>query len=202
MFRARNVPPEEQAKSWKTSIRAQRRAIERQMWSLEREEQRIKSKITPLIRQNQSEVAMPMVRSIAESRKTRSHLLKTCTQLDSLVRQIDIERAQVKVFGCFKQSTEITHKMNQVLRVPEIQQAAQQLNMEMQAADLLAETTNEALEMATEQEAPEDQELRVRLMYNEIAAQINKNAARPVALLPVDQAEIDADPDAAALIRG
>jgi phosphoribosyl-dephospho-CoA transferase len=172
------------------------------MGALEREEQRIKSKITPLIRQNQSEVALPMVREIAQSRKVRSNLLKTCTQLDSLVRQIDIELAQVKVFGCFKQSTEITHMMNQVLRVPEIQQAAQQMNMEMQAADLLAETTGEAMEMATEQEAPEDQELRVRLMYNEIAGQINRNAAKPVALLPVAQAELDADPGAAALIRG
>jgi hypothetical protein len=53
-----------------------------------------------------------------------------------------------------------------------------------------------------DQESPEDQELAVRLMYNEIAGQINKTAAKPVALLPVNQAEIDADPAAAALVMG
>jgi hypothetical protein len=71
--------------------------------------------------------------------------------------------------------------------------------MEMQQAGFIEETVNEAFDQAVEQESPDDQELAVRLMYNEIAEEINKTAATPVPLLPVSQAEIDADPAAAAL---
>jgi charged multivesicular body protein 3 len=198
----KRLPPDQQAKEWKASVRAQKRTVERQIRHIEMEENRIKAKIAPLIKQGQTDAAMPLVQSIAQSRKARSNLLKTCTQLDSLVRNIDLQLAQLKVTGCFKQSTDVMHMMNQMVRLPEIQEAAQRMNMEMQQAGLIGEMVDDAFDSAMDQESPEDQELAVRLMYNEIAGQINKTAAKPVALLPVNQAEIDADPAAAALVTG
>jgi hypothetical protein len=200
MFGRKKVPPEEQAKAWKANIREQKRGVQRQINRIELEENRVKAKVSAMIKQGQTENAMPMVQSIAHARRARSNLLKTSTQLDSLVRQIDLQLAQLKVTGCFKQSAEITHMMNQMLRLEEVQAVAQQMNMEMANAGLIAEMVDESLEQATAQEAPEDQDLAVRLVYNEIAGQINKTAARPVPVLPVDQAELDANPQAAALV--
>jgi hypothetical protein len=92
----------------------------------------------------------------------RSNLLKISTQLDSLVRQIDLQIAQLKVTGCFKQSAEVTHMLNQMLRLEEVQAIAQQMNMEMAQAGLVGEMVDETLDQALEQEEPEDQELAVR----------------------------------------
>jgi hypothetical protein len=145
------------------------------------------------------EHAEHIVRGIAESRKTRSKLLKTCTQLDLLVRQIDLQIAQAKIGSAFKQSAEMTHILNKMVCLPETQEAAMQLGKEMKQASMAGEMMNDAMDQVTDQGDPEEQELAVRLLYNEIAGQIDKTAARPVPLLPVDPADLDGGPAAAGL---
>jgi division protein CdvB (Snf7/Vps24/ESCRT-III family) len=201
MFGKKKLPPAEQAKEWKVGIRGQKRSVERQIYKIQFEENRVKGRVTTLVKQGHTDLAMPIVASIAHSRKARSNLRKIATQLDSLVRQIDLQLAQLKVTGCFKQSAEVTHMLNQMLRLEEVQAMAQQMGMEMRQAGLVGELLDETIGQALEQEAPEDQELAVRLVYNEIAGQINKTAAKPVRVLPVDPAELEANPQAAALVN-
>jgi charged multivesicular body protein 3 len=202
MFGKKKVPPQEQAKEWKNGIRGQKRGIERQIRHLEMEETRMKQRITTLIRQGQGDAAIPIVKSLALSRKTRSNLLKTCTQLDSLVRQVDLQITQLKVTGCFKESADITHMMNQMVRVPEMQETMARLAMEMEHAGLAGEMIGEAMDQIGPQGEPEDEDLAVRLVYNEIAGEINRTAKTPVALIPVDPGEVAADPAAAKLAAG
>jgi charged multivesicular body protein 3 len=202
MFRKKTVPPQEQAKEWKKGIRAQRRGIERQIRALETEEGRLKPSLTALMRKGDVSSAMPLLRSIAGSRKARSNLLKTCTQLDSLVRQVVLKITQMKVAGCFKQSTEITHMMNQMIRIPEMQQTMAQMAMEMERAGLAGEMLDEAMDQVGPQGEPEDEELAVRLLYNQIAEEMNARAPNQVALIHVDPSEIEADPAAVRLAAG
>jgi charged multivesicular body protein 3 len=202
MFGKKKVPPQEQAKEWKNGIRGQKRGIERQIRHLEMEETKLKQRITSLMRQGQGDAAMVIVKSLALSRKTRSNLLKTCTQLDSLVRQVDLQITQMKVTGCFKQSAEITHMMNQMIRLPEMQQTMAQMAMEMEHAGLAGEMMNEAMDQIGPQGEPEDEDLAVRLVYNEIAGEVNRTAQKPVPLIAVDPGEVAADPAAARLALG
>jgi hypothetical protein len=198
---SKKLPADEQAKAWKAGIREQKRNVQRQMRHIEWEENRVKATVATLIRQHQTENAMPMVQSIAASRKARSQLLKVCTQFDSLIRQIDLQLAQLKITGAFAASAEITHMMNQLLRLEDVQATAQQMNAEMMRAGIIAGMADETLESALEQDAPEDQELAVRLVYNEIARQVNRTGARRVPVIPIDPTEIAANPQAAALVN-
>jgi charged multivesicular body protein 3 len=145
---------------------------------------------------------MPLVKTIVQSRRARSQLLKTTTQLGSLVRTIDLQMAEVKVTGCFKQSAEVTHMLNQMVKLPELQATVSQLGQEMAHAGMAAEMMDDAMDMVGTGTDPEDEELATRLVYNEIAKEVNKTARQPVALLPVDPSEVEADPRAAAISSG
>ena len=199
MFGKKKLPPAEQAKEWKKEIRQQRRMIDRQIRKIEMEEDKVKLKIKTLMKQGHGDAVMPLVQGIAESKKARSKLLKTGTQLDSLIRQIDLQVAQVKVTGCFKQSAEVTHMMNQFVKLPEMQATAQRLSQEMQKAGLASEMMDEALDEVNGDVEPEDQELAVKMIFNEIAKEVTKQTGKPIEMIPVSQEEIAADPEAAKL---
>ena len=192
MFK-KKVPPQEQAKQWKTTIRQQRRQLEHQSRRIEREEERLKTKVKTMIKQGQGQAAMPLVSELANSKKARSKILKTCTQLDSLMRQIDLQIAQVKVCGAFQQSTEISHMMNQMVKLPEMQATMVQLQKEMEQANLAQEMTDDAMDSLDDTD-PEDQELATKLVYNSIVNEINKNGTKHIEPIPVDQSEIDENP--------
>jgi charged multivesicular body protein 3 len=202
MFGKKPIPPAEQAKQWKASIRGEVRKIERQMNTIEREEGTIRQKIASLCRQGHEDAVMPLVKSVVQSRRARSQLLKTSTQLGSLIRQIDLQMAEVRVSGCFKQSTEIMHTLNQMMKLPEMQATVQQLATEMNRAGLAGEMIDDAMGEIGSGVDPEDEDLAARLVFNEIAKEVNKTARQPVTLLPVDPSEVEADPHAAAISAG
>ena len=199
MFGKKKLPPQEQAKEWKKSIRAERRGIDRQIRKIEVEEEKVKAKVKLMMKQGHQDAVMPLVQSIAQSKRAKSKLLKTGVQLDSLVRQIDMQIAEVKVAGCFKASAEVTHMMNQLIRLPEMQATAQRLQLEMQKAGLATEMLDEALDEVNGDVEPEDQELAVKMVFNEIARDVQKQTGKPIAMIPVSQEEIAADPEAARL---
>ena len=195
MFGKKQVPPQERAKAWKTSIRTERRGIERQMRKIEREEDKIKQKVKTLMKQGHQDSVMPLIAEIANSKKARSKLLKTCTQLDSMIRQIDLQMAQVKVCGTFQKSAEVTRMMNQMVRIPEMQRTMMQLQQEMEKSGLTEEMLDETMDAMGDDTEAEDQELAVRLVYNEIAKDVSKTTGKPIEQIPVDQEEIDENPD-------
>lgn len=201
MFAPKKLPPQEQAKEWKKSLRQEKRGIERQIHKIETEEERIKQKVKLLMRQGHTDAVMPLVKSLAESKRARSHLLKTCTQLDSLARQIDLQVAEVKVMGCFKQSAEITHMLNMFVKLPEMQATMQKLSMEMERAGLAAEMLDDAMEEVNGTVEPEDEEAAVRMIYNSIAKDVQKATGKPVKLMPVTQEEIAENPLAAKIAQ-
>lgn len=201
MFAPKKVPPQEQAREWKKSIRQEKRVIERQIRKLETEEERVKQKVKLLIKQGNSDAAMPLVKSLAESKSARGKLLKTTLQMDSLVRQIDLQVAEVKVMGCFKQSAEITHMMNMFVKVPEMQATMQKLSAEMEKAGLAAEMIEDAMEDVNGTVEPEDEEAAVRMIYNSIAKDVQKATGKPVQMMPVTEEEIAMDPVATRLAK-
>ncbi|KAH0792265.1 charged multivesicular body protein 3 [Histomonas meleagridis] len=195
MFGGKKLSPQERAKQWKQTIRTERRAINRQMLKIEREEEKIKQKVKLLMKQGHQDAVMPLIAEIANSKKTRSKLLKTCTQLDSMSRQIDLQMAQVKVCGTFQKSAEVTRMMNQMVKVPEMQRTMMQLQQEMEKSGLTEEMLDETMDELNGDTEAEDQELAVRLVYNEIAKDVSKTTGKPIEQIPIDQEEIEENPD-------
>lgn len=199
MFGKKQVPPQEQAKEWKTTIKHQSRELDKQMRKIEREEEKVKLKVKNLMKQGQQDAVLPLVQELSNSKRAKSKILKTRTQLDSMVRAIDMQIAQIKVCGAFSQSAEVTHMLNQLVSLPELNATMCKLQGEMQKAGMAAEAVDETMGMLDEEN--EDPELAVRLVFNEIASEVNKQSSNKVfiPLQPIEPEEIEDDPQAAAL---
>jgi charged multivesicular body protein 3 len=172
------------------------------MRRIERDELPIKQKIATLCKQGHQDVVMPLVQSIVQSRRARYQLRTTCAQLNSLVRQIDLQMAHVRVSGCFTMSTDIMHTLNGMMRLPEMQATMTNLAREMGHAGIASEMLDDAMGEIGSGVEPENEDLATRLVFNEIAKEVNRTARQPLGLLPVDPAEVEADPRAAAISRG
>lgn len=189
------LSPQDRAREWKKSIRSERRGIERSINKIQREEEKTKLKVKTLMKQGHSDAIMPLVKEIAASKRSRSKLLKTCYQLDSMVRQIDLQIAQVKVCGTFQKSAEVTKMMNQMVRLPEMQATMMHLQEEMMKSGVMEETIDEAMDMVQEDVEAEDQELAVKLVFNSIAAETSKQTGKPIEQIPIEQEELEENPD-------
>jgi charged multivesicular body protein 3 len=199
MFGKKKPNPQEMAKEWKASVRAQKRGVERQIRHVELEEQKVKASVKQLVRSGNQGAAMPMIQTLVQSKKARSKMLMTCVQLDSLIREIDLQMGQMKVMGCFQKSVEVTKLLNSMMKLPELQATVMSLQKEMGQAGMVAEMMDDTLDQMNG-DAPEDEELAVRLMYNEIAGEVSKQTGQAVTTIPVSPEEIAADPKAAALV--
>lgn len=189
MFK-KKVPPAEQAKAWKQRLRQEGRALERNVTRILREEDRLKIRVKALARQGETEAAIPLVQELYNSRKARARLLRTKVQMDSIVRQIDLQLAQAKIVGAFQQSTDLTRMLNQMVALPEVQATMMGLRGEMDNAGLIAEMADEAFEMV-EPEEVEDPDVAIRLVFNEIAREANKAGGKQIQLLEIDPAELN-----------
>jgi charged multivesicular body protein 3 len=197
MFGRKKLSPQEQAREWKKNIRDQVRGLDRQTRSIEREEEKLKTKVKTLMRQGHSDAVAPLVQELVNSRKAKSKILKTKTQLESIGRQIDLQIAQVKVCGCFQQSAEVTHMLNGLVRIPELQQTMGVLQQEMMKAGIAADAVDDTIEMVQEDE--EDPELAVRIVFNQIANEVNASAGQTkVQLQPIEPEELQDEPELAA----
>ena len=196
MFGRKKVPPEQQAKEWKKTLKEQVRGLDRQTRHIEMEEQKLKNKVKLLMKQGHSDAVTPLVQELVQSKKAKSKILKTRTQLESIQRQIDLQLAQVKVCGAFSQSAEVTHMLNQLVKLPELNATMCKLQQEMQKAGMAEEAVDDAIDMVQEDE--EDPELAVRLVFNQIANEVNAAAGKTkVELQPIQPEELEEEPELA-----
>lgn len=196
MFGKKKLSPTEQAKEWKKSLKEQVRGLERQTRHIEREEDKLKNKVKLLMKQGHSDAVAPLVQELVNSKKAKSKILKTKTQIESIGRQIDLQLAQVKVCGCFQQSAEVTHMLNSLVKIPELQQTMCTLQQEMTKAGMASEAIDDTVEMIQEDE--EDPELAVRLVFNQIANEVNATGTKnKVELQPIEPEELEAEPEMA-----
>lgn len=193
----KKVDPKEKAKEWKRAVKTQSREMDKQMRHITREEEKMKAKVKLLMKQGHTDAVEPLVKELVMSKKTKSKILKTRTQLDSIIRQIDLQIAQIKVCGAFQQSTEVTHMLNSLVKLPEINATMMKLQQEMQAAGMAGEMIDESME-AIEDDV-EDPELAVRLVFNEIAKEVNATAGKTkIEYQPIEPEELEDNPEIAA----
>ncbi|EAY04434.1 SNF7 family protein [Trichomonas vaginalis G3] len=199
MFGKKKVDPKEQAKAWKSDLRGQVRELNKQMRHIEMEETKIQNKVKTMMKQGHGDMVEPLVKELVQSKKAKSKILKTRTQLESIERQIDLQMAQVKVCGAFSKSAEVTHALNSLVRLPELNATMMKLQGEMQKAGMIEEQMDSTMEAV--QEDDEDPELATRIAFNQIAQEINGQAGTTkVPLKQIDPEELEAEPEVAAMM--
>ena len=67
-------------------------------------------------------------KSLVVSKNRRSQLLETKVRINSTIMQINTAAATAKVMGHLEKSTEVMKAMNQLIRLPQVAQIAQDMS--------------------------------------------------------------------------
>ncbi|RUS19767.1 vacuolar sorting protein VPS24 [Endogone sp. FLAS-F59071] len=153
--------PEELVKKWRQDIRAQERALERQLRGIEGEELKVKKSLKALAKRGDKKACMTLAKELVRSKRHKERLYTSKAQLNSIVMQLNNQLSTLKIAGVLQKSSEIMKLVNQVVRLPEISQAMQEMSMEMMKAGIMDEMIQDTMESLDDEdlEAEADEEV-------------------------------------------
>ena len=115
-----------------------------------------------------------LAREVVNARKavTRIHTAKA--NLSSIEMQMKQQAAQLRVAGSLSKSVDVMKSMQQLVKIPEIQQTMQEMSKEMTKAGIMEEMMEDAMGDTLETEdLEEDIQLEVDKVLSEITADKN-----------------------------
>lgn len=153
--------PEELVRKWRREIRSGERQIDRQINSINMEENKIKTSLKQAAKKGDKKICTMLAKEIINSRKAKNKLYESKAQLNSILMSLQQQMATIKISGTIKDSTQIMQKINQLVKVPEISETMQQFSKEMTKAGIIQEMVSDAIEMGDEDEVEMEAEEEV-----------------------------------------
>lgn len=143
--------PKELLKEWQSKMRTEKRAIERQIREIDREEKKLQLEIRKLAKTGGQEASIRILaKEIVQSRKATTKLYAAIANLNSVSMQMRTMAAQASLGKSMQMSTETMKRMNKLMNAPETQNAMMDLGREMAKAGMLQEMMDDALDMDNE----------------------------------------------------
>lgn len=102
-----------------------------------------------------------LAREIVRSRKAKERLYNTKAQLNSVSLHLQQNLATYKLAGCIQKSAEVMKLMNNLIRLPQLNQVMMTMAREMEKAGLIEEMVDEIFEDEEEIEEAEEEVQKV-----------------------------------------
>ncbi|KAG9305552.1 hypothetical protein G9A89_003615 [Geosiphon pyriformis] len=167
-FFGKKANPEEMVRKWRQNIRAQERALDRQLRGMDLEEQKVKRNLKQLAKKKDVKNAKVLAKELVRSRRQKDRIYTSKAQMNSIVMQLQHQLATVKVSGSLQKSTEVMKMVNTLIKLPEISKAMQELSMEMTKAGIIEEMIEDTMESLEESDVEEEAEEEVNRVLFEL----------------------------------
>ncbi|KAI9323587.1 Snf7-domain-containing protein [Dichotomocladium elegans] len=191
--------PEELVRKWRQDIRAQQRGIQRQIKAIDVEEAKVKKSIKMAAKKGDPKICKTLAKELIRSQRHKNRLHMSNAQLNSIVMQLEHQLATIKIAGTMQKSAEVMKLVNQLVRLPEVAQAMQQMSMEMTKAGLMDEMIQDTMEMMDDDELEEEADEEVENVLFQItdgllgqAGSVGPELAKPT---PQVQEEEEEEPE-------
>jgi len=181
---------EEVVKKWKRELRKEDRELDKTIRSIEVEEQKLKRSIKELAKKGDKASAKVLAKEIVQSRKAKERIYKSKAQLNSVSMQLSTSLSMMKVAGVMQKSTQIMGIMNNLVKLPQINQVMMSMAREMEKAGLIEEVMEDVMDNDAELDEQADEELDK--VVEEITLGI-KTAATAHQALPQQKGEEEDD---------
>jgi charged multivesicular body protein 3 len=133
-------------KEWQSKMRAEKRALERQIREIEREERKVQLEIKKLAAKGGQEASVKtLAKEIVQSRKATAKLHTAIANINSISMQMRTMTAQVTMGKTMQMSADVMKKMNKLMNTTETQNGMMELGREMQRAGFLQEMMDDAM---------------------------------------------------------
>ncbi|CAG8532031.1 9766_t:CDS:2 [Ambispora gerdemannii] len=183
--------PDEMVRKWRQSIRAQERALDRQLRGMDTEEQKLKRTLKQMAKKNDVKNAKILARELVRSRKQRDRIYTSKAQLNSIIMQLQHQLATLKVSGTLQKSTEVMKMVNTLAKLPEISKSMQELSMEMMKAGIIDEMIEDTMESLEESDVEEEADEEVNKVLFELTDGLLGEAGEVGAPLEIKQQQIE-----------
>lgn len=162
--------PQEQVRAWRTKLRAEDRAIDRQIRSIRTEEAKVQRSIKTAAKKGDMATSRILARELVRSRKAVSKMYTSKAQINSVQLSMQHQLAMLNMSQSLQKSTEVMHAMNALVRVPEVQATMRELAREMMKAGLIEELVEDSMSAMDGEDLDEAADEEIEKVIMEITA--------------------------------
>lgn len=190
--------PKDQVQEWTAKMRHESRLLDRQIRSIQREEEKAKRLLKETASKGGDKEACSIVaKEIIQARKAISRIHVSKAQINSVVMSMRNQLATVKIAGSLQKSTDVMKSMQQLIKVPEVAATMRDLSKEMMRAGIIEEMMEDTMESLDDQEELEEAaQLEVdKILWEVTAGQLGKAPAAVADSLPAAEVSTSAISD-------
>jgi len=182
--------PKDQVQEWTGRMRHELRQLDRQIRSIQREEEKAKRMLKETAKKGDKDACLIVAKEIVQSRKAISRIHVSKAQINSVVLTMRNQLATVKIAGSLSKSTEVMKSMQNLIKVPEVAATMRELSKEMMKAGIIEEMLEDTFEgMDDQEELEEAAQTEVdKILWEVTAGQLGKAPAAIADSLPAPEA--------------
>ncbi|KAK7604493.1 hypothetical protein V9T40_005679 [Parthenolecanium corni] len=141
--------PKDMVNEWCHKIRKEGYQLDRQVRSIQREEEKAKKSLKDAAKKNDRDSCVVLAKEIVNARKTVDKIRISKTQLNSIQMQMKNQLSTLRVAGSLQKSTEVMQMMQNLIKVPEVAATMREMSKEMMKAGIIEEMMDETLDSVT-----------------------------------------------------
>mmetsp|Transcript_12396 Transcript_12396/g.26083 ORF Transcript_12396/g.26083 Transcript_12396/m.26083 type:complete len:225 (-) Transcript_12396:859-1533(-) len=194
--------PKELVRKWQSELRSQGRGIDRQIREIQREEKKVEKSIKECAKRNDVASAKLLAKELVRSRRAVTRLATNKAQLNSVSMKLGENLAMVKSVGHLEKSTEVMKAVNDLIKIPEMNQTMREMSKEMMKAGMIEEMVSDSIDSAIDEDGLEEEtdaevdKVLAEVAGEYIAAMPGTQTAKQAAMDKQQQAEAKAAADA------
>jgi charged multivesicular body protein 3 len=148
--------PREQVRKWQRVLRNEQRQIDREVRTLEREQQLVVQTVKGMVKTGDTANAREAAKTLVMSRKAIATLHANKAHLGSVMMHLSENLRLARVAGHLQKSTEVMAIMNGLVKAPQMMATMQAMSKEMMKAGILQEMVDDVMDDVTDSEGTED----------------------------------------------
>lgn len=181
--------PKEMVNEWNHKLRKEGYQLERQIRSIQREEDKVKKSLKDAAQKNDRETCIILAKEIIRARNAIKKIYTSKAHINSVMLQMKNQLATLRVAGSLQKSTEVMQAMQRLLRVPEVAHTMQELSKEMMKAGIIEEMMDDTMsELEDTEEMEEAAQSEIdKVLYEITAGKIGEAPLPPTAATEIGE---------------
>ncbi|XP_050071061.1 charged multivesicular body protein 3 [Anopheles maculipalpis] len=175
--------PKDMVQEWSSKLRKESFALDRQIRSIQREEDKIKRSLKEAAKKNDKEVCTILAKELIRSRKAINKIYTSKAHINSVQLQMKNQMATVRVAGSLAKSTEVMQAMQALVKLPEVAGTMREMSKEMMKAGIIEEMIDETMESLEDVEEMEEEAQKEidNVLWEITAGKLGEAPATPLA---------------------
>ncbi|VDP40879.1 unnamed protein product [Heligmosomoides polygyrus] len=138
--------PKEQVREMQRKMRTEMRSLDRQVYSIQREEQKVTKEIKEAAKKGDRDVCVVLAKSLLQSRKAVAKIQVSKAQINSVIMCMQEQLATMRMAGSLQKSTQVLQSMQNLVKVPEIMKTMREMSQEMMKLGIIDEMIEETMD--------------------------------------------------------